>query len=90
MARRRKNSSAALPRMLLELAMNSAETIGRRWWMVASGKSTPAEYRRMVLEKVKAAQETGAAMFFRKPSAAALLRPWHAGARRNVKRLRKR
>jgi hypothetical protein len=76
--------------MLIELAMNSAETIGRRWWMVASGKSPPAEYRRMVWEKVKAAQETGAAMFSRKPDVAALLRPWHAGARRNVERLRKR
>jgi hypothetical protein len=75
--------------MLLELAMNSAETIGRRWWMVASGKGTPAEYRRMVLEKVKAAQETGVAMFSKNAGVAALLRPWHAGTRRNVKRLRK-
>lgn len=43
----------------------------------------------MVLEKVKAAQETGVAMFSKNAGVAALLRPWHAGTRRNVKRLRK-
>lgn len=87
---RKKSRRAVAPLMLFQLAVNSGETIARRFWMMASGRASRAEYQRMVTEKVKAAQQMGAAMLSKDPSFTKLLKPWHAGARRNVKRLRKR
>jgi hypothetical protein len=40
--------------MMMEMAFASWETIGRRGQMMARGKCSPAEYSRMVLEKVAA------------------------------------
>ena len=87
---RKKNRTAGLPFLLFQMTMNSAEIIARRWQMMASGTCSPAEYQRMFLEKIKATQQTSAAMFSLNPTVMILLRPWHVGARRNVKRLRKR
>jgi hypothetical protein len=58
--------------------------------MMASGNCSPSEYRRMILEKIKAMQQMGVAMVSRNASIEKLLTPWHRGAQRNVRRLRKR
>jgi len=41
--------------MMMELALASWETIGRRGAMIADGRCSPAEYSRMVIEKMSAA-----------------------------------
>jgi hypothetical protein len=87
---RRKRSKALLPVMLAELAFASAETIARRTWMMATGSCSPAEYQRMLMEKVKAAQQSGmAALSSKRVKNTALLAPWHRAARHNAKRLRR-
>lgn len=62
----------------------------RRTLMMAQGTCTPAEYRRMVREKVQAAAASGRVLARGGRSPAALLAPWHGRATRNAKRLRKR
>jgi hypothetical protein len=85
--RRRKPNAAG---MLAELAFASAETIARRTALMASGRCTPAEYRRMVAEKLDAARRSGFAALAPGVTGAGLLAPWHAVARRNSRRLRRR
>ena len=85
MARRR---AAAGPLMLAHIALASSETIARRWWMMATGSCSAAEYQRMVLEKLKASQQMSVAAMFN-PSPAKLFAPWYRATRRNARRLRK-
>ncbi|MBF0391128.1 MAG: hypothetical protein HQL38_00475 [Alphaproteobacteria bacterium] len=82
-----------MPLLLTELALSSWETIAHRSAMMASGACSDREYRRMVEEKMRAARQSGAALMTGATGAALLmgaLRPWHAGATRNARRLRKR
>jgi len=79
----------ALPTILIGLAAASAETVARRWWMMASGGCSPAEYQRMAAEKVKAALQSSAVVFSANSSLPRLLHPWLLGARRNAARLRR-
>jgi len=77
--------------MLAELGLASWETIARRGSLMARGKCSPAEYARMVTEKLGAAQRSAAALSRpgRKPDWLALLAPWHTRAKSNARRLRR-
>ncbi len=90
--RRRKSASPlTLPLMLGEMALASLETIARRSWMMAQGRCSAAEYRRMVVEKAAAAQAS-AAVLARPPGkrqAEAVLAPWRRRVTANAKRLRR-
>ena len=90
--RRRKTASPlTLPLMLGEMMFASLDTIARRTWMMAQGRCSAAEYRRMVVEKAEAAQASAAALA-RPPSkrqAEAVLTPWHRRVTANAKRLRR-
>jgi hypothetical protein len=77
--------------MMTELAFASWETIGHRVQMMARGKCSPAEYSRMVLEKM-AATTHSACMLSRSgraPDWVAILAPWHLRATSNARRLRR-
>jgi hypothetical protein len=87
--RLRHRRRPALPLLMFELAVASAETIARRTALMASGRCTPVEYTRMVAEKMIAARRSGRAAV-RRAGVAALLAPWHIAARRNARRLRRR
>jgi hypothetical protein len=78
-----------LPMMMAELAMTSWSTIAHRTLLMAQGKCSPAEYRRMVSEKAAAARESLAIFGNAKgPSGIApALRPWLKRTRANAKRL---
>jgi hypothetical protein len=91
MPRRKRRNTTPLPLMFAELAFASWETIARRTLMMATGTCTPAEYQRMVFEKAHAAQRSGAAMTRRrnKNAVSAILAPWHSGATKNARRLRR-
>ena len=84
----RRNSPAG-PLMLAHIFLASSETIAHRWWMMATGNCSPAEYQRMVLEKLKASQQMGAAALSSNPSLAKLFAPWYRATRRNARRLRR-
>ncbi len=75
--------------MMFELAAASAETIARRTWLMATGRCTPAEYTLMMMEKIKAAQQTSRRALSPRANGTTLLAPWHRAARRNSKRLRR-
>ena len=62
MAKRKRRGAATLPGMMAALAVTSWETIARRTLMIAQGRCSAAEYRRMVGEKVAAAQQTAAVL----------------------------
>ena len=79
----------ALPLMVAQLALASAETIARRTALMASGRCSPAEYARMFAEKVVAARRSQRAAA-KRGGLAAMLTPWHIAARRNARRLRQR
>lgn len=87
--KRRKRTALPLPLMWAQLAADSWETIGRRTLMMANGTCSPAEYQRMVTEKMLAAQQSAIAMM--RPSHtvdwAAAMAPWHKGAGANARRL---
>lgn len=75
---------------MMELSLASRETIARRTMMMACGTCSPAEYRRMVREKSDAIRRTALLLSGpRRPSAAALIKPWHAKAIDNARRLRR-
>jgi hypothetical protein len=87
----RKNKP--LPLVLAELTVSSWETIFHRTALMASGTCSPREYRRMVEEKMRAAQHSGLTLMTGATDPdllARLMRPWHIGATRNARRLRKR
>lgn len=79
------------PLMMMELALASWETIGRRTLMMAQGTCTTAEYSRMLLEKTVATKRSAAVMT---RSGLALdwsevMAPWHLRATANARRLRR-
>lgn len=63
-----------------------------RGWMMAAGNCSPAEYQRMVLEKIEAAQRSALVLWgpWWATGVAAALAPWHRKARANARRLRRR
>ena len=74
-----------------ELLLASWETILPRTMLMSSGRCSPAEYRRMVLEKADAFRQNVTA-FSRStgtPSAAKLIAPWHRRPVANAGRLRR-
>jgi len=77
--------------MMTELMLSSWETIARRTGMIAQGRCSPAEYRRMVGEKAQSAYDTALVLATNRGnrSVAAALAPWHRRATANAKRLRK-
>jgi hypothetical protein len=77
--------------MAAQDGMASFEVIARRTMMMATGACSPAEYRRMVAEKKKAATRSTATLVKTggRASAKSLLAPWHQGVTANVKRLRR-
>lgn len=89
MPRRRRKP---LPQVMAELTWASWETIAHRSAMMATGTCSDREYRRMVAEKLRAAQRSGAALMTGSSHDLwlRLLRPWHGGATRNARRLSKR
>lgn len=95
MKRRRSKPPKLSPPVLLapkmlDLSMASWETIARRTMMMACGTCSPAEYRRMVLEKSDAIRRTALLLSGpRWPSSAALMKPWHSKATANARRLRR-
>ena len=91
--RRRTTAGAlSLPIMIGDMTLSSLETIARRTWMMAQGRCSAAEYRRMVLEKARAARCSASALAHSrgKDTALAVLAPWHSRAKANARRLRKR
>jgi hypothetical protein len=90
--RRRRTTAGALslPIMIGDMTLSSLETIARRTWMMAQGRCSAAEYRRMVLEKARAAHCSASALACSrgKDRALAVLAPWHSRAKANARRLR--
>lgn len=89
-ARRRANSALLLPLMIGEMALASMATIGLRTRLIAEGRCSPAEYRRMLSEKAAAVQASAAALARAdgKNKALSVLSPWHSRVTANAKRLR--
>ena len=84
-----KRTKPAVPMaMMTELGVTSWETILRRTAMIARGTCAPAEYQRMVVEKIAAAQKS-AAVLARGGSASAALAPFLKRTKANVRRLRR-
>ena len=84
---RRSRSSA--PFLLAELGLASAETIARRTMLMGTGRCTPAEYTKMVTEKVAAAQSSWLEFAFSPWTMwTSMIQPYHRAARRNARRLR--
>ena len=90
--KRPAKSALSLSLMIGEMALSSMETIGRRTGLIAQGRCSPSEYRRMVQEKAAAAQESALALACSggKLEPRALLSPWHSRVTANAKRLRRR
>jgi hypothetical protein len=84
--KRRRAPSAS---QLFDLGTASAETIAHRVMLMATGRCTPAEYNKMVNEKIAAAGHSWLeAMRFPWTGAAAMIEPYRRAARRNARRLR--
>ncbi len=75
--------------MMAELTLASWETNVRRTLMMAQGTCSPAEYRRMVRKKPRAAHRSGSLVARGARDVSALLAPWHKAATANAKRLRR-
>jgi hypothetical protein len=86
---RKRRTAVPLPLMMAQLTVASMETIARRSLMMARGTCSPAEYRRMVREKARAMQISGARAARGQTNLAALLTPFHSRATANAKRLRR-
>ncbi len=86
----KRSHPAFLPFDMADLALASWETITRRSWMMLSGSCPPAEYQRMLQEKMEAVCASAmAAAFTPGPSMmSAALAPFTRRARANAKRLR--
>ena len=91
-ARAATRQSTALPLLMTELAVASWQTMMLRGVLMAQGSCSTAEYRRMVWEKLDAAQRSAVALAFSGGASAAdaVLAPWLSRARANAKRLSKR
>ena len=87
--RRRRNTS--LPLIMTDLMLASWETFARRTLLIAQNKCSPAEYRRMLNEKIEAAAASGLKLFSRggRASTTSVLAPWRRRVAANAKRLRK-
>lgn len=88
--RRKRSAPKPLPLMWMELGMASWETITRRSLLMLEGSCTPAEYQKMVVEKMLAAQQSTLRAWSPTATSASLLAPWHKAARSNSRRLRRR
>ena len=88
MKRPTHNSPYAFPMAMTMLAVASWETIWRRSFLMAQGRCTLAEYRRMAEEKAVALQVSTAA-FISGRGQAAVLAPFVNRARANARRLRR-
>jgi hypothetical protein len=86
---RTKSGARSLPLMLAETLWWSLLTIGRRSQMMASGQCTAVEYQRMAAEKIAAARDSAAVLLGprSRPTAAAVLAPWHRRVKANARRL---
>ncbi len=80
-------SPFTLPLMMAELTAASWETMWHRTSLMMSGACTPAEYTRMMTEKMRAVQLSTAAMVSG-DSMEAVIHPFHKRAVANAKRLR--
>ena len=89
--KRRRRKPTAMPVVLTELTLASWETICHRSLMIGLGKCSPAEYSRMVLEKMSAATRTASvlARSGQTPDWSTLLAPWHVRVKANARRLRR-
>jgi hypothetical protein len=87
--KRRKNLS--LPALMNDLMLASWETMARRTLLIAQGQCSPAEYRRMIEEKARAAAISGRRLVSSagRTRTVSVLAPWHREAVANAKRLRK-
>ena len=84
-----RRSRSSVPFMMAELGAASAETIARRMMLMGTGRCSHAEYRKMVTEKVAAAQSSWLALAFSPWTMwTSMLTPYHRAARRNARRLR--
>jgi hypothetical protein len=92
MKKRSRRRPPPLPLLLAELTLASWETVARRAAMMAAGTCSPAEYRRMVAEKARAAGQSYVALIAgsARRGPVPLLTPWHRGATANARRLRRR
>jgi hypothetical protein len=81
----------ALPLMFGQMAAASVETIGRRTRLMAGGTCSPAEYRRMLQEKIEAVQESAAALASARDGRGlrAAIDPFHRRVTANARRLRR-
>ena len=91
MPRQKSPHPYMLPLMFAELTISAGETIVRRTSLIATGRCSAAEYRRMIVEKAEAAQASMHAVITATPNAAlaAAMTPWLDGARANARRLRR-
>ena len=87
MTKRPRRSSLALPLSMARLTAASMETIFHRSVMMAQGTCSPAEYQRMVAEKVAAMQASTLALMTGRGTAA-VMAPYLNRTRANAKRLR--
>ncbi len=85
---KRTRTAITVPLMMSRLAVASWETIFRRSLLMAQGTCTPAEYQRMVTEKVSAMQSSMWAAATGR-SQAAMLAPFLRRSRANARRLRR-
>jgi hypothetical protein len=74
--------------MMTEMILASWETIARRTLMMAQNSCTPAEYKRMAMEKAAALQRSTFAVMSGRGTRG-VLAPWHRRATANAKRLRR-
>jgi hypothetical protein len=81
------SSPFLLPLMMTELAVASWETVWHRTTLMMTGACSPAEYQRMMSEKMLAMQLAGAAMMAGE-DVEAVIKPFHKRATANAKRLR--
>jgi len=77
--------------MMTELAIAFWETIAHRALLMVRGNCSPAEYSRMVLEKMSATARSAQALARsnKAPDWAAVVSPWHKRAKSNSHRLRR-
>ena len=89
--KRKYRRSVLSPVAIAELFLASWETILRRIMLMSSGRCSPAEYQRMVQEKADAFRQnvTALSRSTGRPSATALMAPWHRRAVANARRLRR-
>ncbi|HLS69844.1 MAG TPA: hypothetical protein VK035_10915 [Kiloniellales bacterium] len=87
--RRKRSAPPPLPLLWMELGLASWETIARRNLLMLDGSCSPAEYQRMVFEKMLAAQQTALLSLSPAATVGSLLAPWHRAARGNSRRLRR-